>query len=64
VDNGSTDGALDGLESLWPELTLHVVRLIKNKGFAAANNIGARHEVVHNHYKTTRNTKPVQSENC
>jgi len=42
VDNGSTDGSLDGVESRWPGLTLHVERLDENRGFAAANNIGAR----------------------
>jgi GT2 family glycosyltransferase len=42
VDNGSMDGSLDGVESRWPGLTLRVERLDKNKGFAAANNLGAR----------------------
>ncbi len=42
VDNGSTDGALDGLESHWPGLAIQVLRLDENMGFAAANNLGAR----------------------
>ena len=42
VDNGSTDGCLDGVESRWPGLTLRVERLEENRGFAAANNLGAR----------------------
>jgi GT2 family glycosyltransferase len=42
VDNGSTDGSLDGVESRWPGLTLRVERLDENRGFAASNNIGAR----------------------
>ena len=42
VDNGSTDGSLDGIEFRWPGLVLRVVRLDRNQGFAAANNIGAR----------------------
>ncbi len=42
VDNGSTDGCLDGVESHWPGLTLRVHRLPENAGFAIANNIGAR----------------------
>lgn len=42
VDNGSMDGSLVGLESRWPGLTLRVERLEENRGFAAANNIGAR----------------------
>ena len=40
VDNGSTDGSVDGLEQPWPNV--EVIRLIKNIGFAAANNLGAR----------------------
>ena len=42
VDSGSTDGSLDGVESRWPGLTLRVKRLGENRGFAAANNLGAR----------------------
>jgi len=42
VDNGSTDGSADGIESCWPDLHLTVERLEQNLGFAVANNIGAR----------------------
>jgi GT2 family glycosyltransferase len=42
VDNGSTDGCVDAVEDRWPGLQFHVVRLGENKGFAAANNLGAR----------------------
>lgn len=42
IDNGSTDGSLDAVESHWPALRLRVERLGANKGFAAANNLGAR----------------------
>jgi len=42
VDNGSTDGCLDGMEDLCSVLRLRVERLNENKGFAAANNLGAR----------------------
>jgi GT2 family glycosyltransferase len=42
IDNGSTDGSLDEVESHWPGLKLRVARLGENKGFAAANNLGAR----------------------
>jgi len=42
VDNGSADGSLDGLWEKYPSLELHVHKLNENKGFAAANNIGAR----------------------
>jgi GT2 family glycosyltransferase len=42
VDNGSTDGCLDGVESRWSGLTLRIERLEENRGFAAANNLGAR----------------------
>ncbi|MBI5583990.1 MAG: glycosyltransferase family 2 protein [Deltaproteobacteria bacterium] len=38
IDNGSTDGSVDGLESRWPEI--RVRRLPQNLGFAAANNLG------------------------
>ena len=41
VDNGSTDGCLDEVESRWPGLTLRVECLELNRGFAVANNIGA-----------------------
>jgi GT2 family glycosyltransferase len=41
VDNGSTDGCLDAVEHRWPGLRLRVERLGENKGFAAANNLGA-----------------------
>jgi GT2 family glycosyltransferase len=42
VDNGSTDGSLDGVEDSWPSLSLRIEHLGENKGFAAANNLGAR----------------------
>jgi glycosyltransferase involved in cell wall biosynthesis len=41
VDNGSTDGSLDGLESKWPGLKFNIQYLEKNKGYAVANNCGA-----------------------
>jgi GT2 family glycosyltransferase len=40
VDNASTDGSADGLESRFDGVT--VVRLDENVGFAAANNVAAR----------------------
>jgi GT2 family glycosyltransferase len=40
VDNGSTDGCLDGVEEYWSALRLRVERLGENRGFTAANNIG------------------------
>jgi len=42
VDNGSTDGSLDGVENRWSALRLRMERLGENRGFAAANNLGAR----------------------
>jgi GT2 family glycosyltransferase len=39
VDNGSTDGSLDGLESHWPQI--NIIRLNQNKGYALANNLAA-----------------------
>ena len=42
VDNGSVDGALDGLQEKYPAINLHIHKLSSNLGFAAANNIGAR----------------------
>ncbi len=40
VDDASTDGSAEGLESQLPNV--HVIKLERNLGFAAANNIGAR----------------------
>ena len=54
VDNGSTDGALDGVGSRWPRLTLHVERLVENRGFSAANNLGAR--LVQGHWLALLNS--------
>lgn len=42
VDNGSSDGCLEGVEERFPGLHLRVERLATNIGFAAANNLGAR----------------------
>lgn len=42
VDNGSTDGGLDGLQEEYPKLKMRTKELGKNTGFAVANNIGAR----------------------
>ena len=52
VDNGSTDGSVDGLEQYWPEIK--VVRLNKNLDFAAANNLGARQ--AHGHWLALLNS--------
>src|SRR3989304_1515034 len=42
VDNDSEDGALDGLHEKYSSLDLRIERLNTNRGFATANNIGAR----------------------
>ena len=42
LDNGSEDGALDGLQDNFPSLNLHIHRLSSNQGFSIANNLGAR----------------------
>jgi GT2 family glycosyltransferase len=42
IDNGSSDGGIDGLEQKYPQLALQVERLAANQGFAKANNLGAR----------------------
>jgi len=42
VDNGSTDGSDAVLSDDWKGLNLRVERLAINKGFAAANNLGAQ----------------------
>jgi GT2 family glycosyltransferase len=42
VDNGSTDGSLDGLEDKWPGLKFRIQYLVKNNGYTVANNFGAR----------------------
>lgn len=46
IDNGSTDGSVDRLEAQWP--TIRIERLKGNRGFAAANNIGAG--LAHGHW--------------
>lgn len=40
VDNASTDGTPDAIEAAWPDAQL--VRLPRNVGFAAGNNVGIR----------------------
>jgi GT2 family glycosyltransferase len=42
IDNGSKDGCVDGLTQKWPSLHLRMERWPENRGFAAANNLGAR----------------------
>lgn len=42
VDNGSTDDSVADLENRYPQLDLRVERLASNRGFAAANNLGAQ----------------------
>ncbi len=42
VDNGSSDGSVTDLEKQHPELDLRVEHLPFNRGFAAANNLGAQ----------------------
>ena len=39
VDNASTDGSADLIETLFP--TMHLVRQSQNRGFGAGNNLGA-----------------------
>jgi GT2 family glycosyltransferase len=41
VDNGSTDGSVEAAEARWPDI--RIFRQGQNTGFAAANNLGARH---------------------
>lgn len=42
VDNGSEDGALDGLQENHPALDLKIHKLDSNRGYAFANNLAAR----------------------
>ena len=42
VDNGSEDDVLAGLQEKYPSLDLQIEKLNSNRGFATANNIGAR----------------------
>ena len=42
VDNGSEDGSLDGIQDQDPSFRLQIHKLDTNRGFAVANNIGAR----------------------
>ena len=41
VDNGSTDGTVEFVQATYP--TVRIVALPQNSGFAAGNNMGARH---------------------
>lgn len=41
VDNGSIDGATEGLDQSYSDLQVHLEKLDRNHGFAAANNICA-----------------------
>ncbi|MBI3290974.1 glycosyltransferase family 2 protein [Candidatus Falkowbacteria bacterium] len=43
VDNGSTDNSIEYLKNNWPEAKL--IKLPKNIGFAAGNNVGIRHAI-------------------
>lgn len=42
VDNGSSDNKVDSLEKEWITLFFRIKKLETNKGFSAANNLGAR----------------------
>jgi len=42
IDNGSTDGSVETVEEKWKSLGIQVKKLGVNRGFAAANNIGAQ----------------------
>ena len=42
IDNGSSDGGVDGIQEKYSELDIRIKKLDKNTGFAVANNIGAR----------------------
>jgi GT2 family glycosyltransferase len=54
VDNGSSDGALEGVEEKYPALKLRIEKLNKNLGFAKANNIGA--QLARGHWVALLNT--------
>ncbi len=54
IDNGSTDGSIDGIEEKYPALAIRIERLGRNLGFAAANNIGAR--LARGHWLALLNT--------
>jgi GT2 family glycosyltransferase len=40
MDNGSSEGALDGLSQKYPDLDLHLYKLETNFGYAVASNMG------------------------
>jgi GT2 family glycosyltransferase len=42
IDNGSIDRGTEDLGQKYPELKLQIIRLPANKGFAVANNLGAK----------------------
>ena len=41
IDNGSTDGGVDGIKEKYSNLDIRTKKLDRNTGFAVANNIGA-----------------------
>ncbi len=41
IDNGSSDGGIDGVKEKHPKLDIRVKKLSRNTGFSVANNIGA-----------------------
>ena len=42
IDNASLDGSVKNLKEKWSNLTFQIEKLDENKGYAIANNIGAR----------------------
>lgn len=54
IDNGSSDASLDVLQRYRSEINLRLEMLGENKGFAAANNLGAR--LAHGHWLALLNS--------
>ena len=42
IDNASLDGSVKNLKEKWSNLIFQIEKLDENKGYAIANNIGAR----------------------
>src|SRR4030095_5659835 len=42
IDNSSSDGSIEHLKKKWSTLMIKIEKLAANKGYATANNVGAR----------------------
>jgi GT2 family glycosyltransferase len=65
VDNGSVDDSIDVIKEYENQLSLNIIKLEKNEGFAKANNIGINKAMEdQNEYVLTLNNDIEVEENC